>query len=532
MSDLGTFSGHDDDASDPHPPEFATGRMISLRYITSALRRRRRFWVALAVVGLIIGGGFHAVAPKSYTATTTIYLAHPSGSNDSVVSANDLAMVKTVGVGQRAISLLHEPRLSPLKLLGTAPAKAPSDNILVLTISGPTPQEAVRRVNAVTGAYLSFRADQYNAQNQGVISATDRQIAKLQAEVNHLTGQINGTPASHAQGLSTLIGQRSTLESQITSLQQTVQADDLAAVSVSQGSRVVTHGTLVPVSKKKQMAIDGASGMVGGLGTGLIVVILLAVLSEKLWRREDIAGVLGAPVELSIARSRRRPRRRFSIAKQAARPKPALQGLVHFLHDRLVKEGSRRVGMVVAIDEVRPAATAAAALAGRLSSNGRDVVLVDGTPELTLAKAFGLTKPGVRQARVGDSPDITVVAPPKAWETFEDDEWWERMQDQLAGADTVLMVATVDPAYGAGHLRRWASQAIVTVTAGRSTAQRVNVVSELLDAANVRLTSAVLLDAEASDDSIGFPDPLASRSIREPDVLSDALGALPATEPR
>lgn len=530
MSDFGPFSGTVDDP--PEPPEFAAGKMISLRYINGALRRRRWLWVGLAVVGLVVGGGYHAVAPKTYAATTTIYLAHPSGSNDGVVAANDLAMVKTLAVGQRAIAALHEPGLSPVKLLGPTPAKAPSDNILILTVSGPTPQEAVRRVDAVTTAYLAFRADQYEAQNRAVVSGTNKQIGKLQKHVKHLTAQIDAVPASRARQVSALIGQRATLESQVSNLQQTVEADNLAALSISAGSRVVTHGTLVATSKKKAIVIDGASGMIGGLATGLVVVILQAVLSDKLWRREDIAETLGAPVELSIAHSRRRPRRRSSIAREAARPRQALQSLVHFQHDRLSKEGPRRVGMTVAIDDVRPAAAASAALAVRLSSNGRDVVLVDATLERTLAKAFGLRKPGIRGVRIGTAPEVRVVAPPKPWETCEDDDWWERMQDELADVDTVLVVATVDPAYGADHLRRWGSEAAVTVTAGRCTAQRVNVVAELLDAARISLTSAVLLGAERSDDSIGFPDPTASRSAAQVDVAFDGRGAIPAREPR
>ncbi|MCL2788949.1 MAG: hypothetical protein FWD59_10760, partial [Micrococcales bacterium] len=400
------------------------------------------------------------------------------------------------------------------------------------TISGPTPQEAVRRVDAVTRAYLAFRAQQYNAQNDAVVSATDKQIARLQTQVNHLTKEINGAPASRGELLTNLIGQRSTLETQITGLQQTVQTDNVGALSISQGSRVITEGTLVATSKKKAMVIDGASGMIGGLGTGLVLVILQAVLSDRLWRREDIAGVLGVPVELSIARPRRRPWPRRSIAREAARPKPALQSLVHFLHDRLSKEGSRRVGMVVAVDDVRPAAAATAALAGRLSANGRDVVVVDATSERTLARSFGLRNAGVRQVRVGRSDEITMVAPPRAWETFEGDDWWDRMLDGRANADTVLVVATVDPAYGAGHLRRWAIQSVVTVTAGRCTAQRVNVAAELLDAAGISVASAVLLDAEASDESIGFPDPQASYADRQRDTVSGAQGALPAAEPR
>lgn len=507
MSFIGGFSIPPDEGIEPQPPESATGRMISLRFVTSVLRRRRRIWIGLAALGLVIGGGYHSVVPPTYRATSTVYLAHPSGSNDEVVAANDLAMVKTLGVGQRAVALLGEPGLSAEKLLGSAPAVEPSDNLLVLTIAGPTPEEAVRRVDAVTKAYLAFRAEQYDAQNRAVISGTNRQIEKLRKDIERL-----GKTSS-----ASVIAQRANLESQITNLQQTVQTDNLATQSISEGSRVLTAGTLVVKSKKKEVAIDAASGLIGGLGIGLIVVILQGVLSDRLWRREDVAGVLGAPVGLSVTRSRRR--RRLSIKKQAEHPGAELLSVTHYLHDRLSGDGSRRVGMVVALDDVRPAAAAVAALAGRLSNDHRHVVVVDATAGRRLAGAFGLGKPAVGQVRIGRSALVSVVSSPDPWETDRDGGRWEWMRDELAAADALLVVATVEPAYGAEHLRRWAGQATVTVTAGRCSAERLGVTAELLDAAGISVSSAVLFGAEASDESIGLPDPYAPGSARQADLV-------------
>lgn len=504
MSNLGYwldgFDGADAGQSEP-----VTGRLISLRFLTAALARRRRVWIGLAVVGLLIGAGYHVVKPLPYWGTATLYLAHPPGSDDATVAANDLALVRTIDVGKRAVALLGEPGLSPLRLLGTAPATEPSENILVLKIAGPSPAEAVRRVNAVTEAYLTFRSAQYDAQNEAVVTATQTQIAKFQSEVGNLTRQIDSTSGSEAGQLANLISQRSGLDSQIATLQQTVQSDDLAAASISDGSRVVTTGTLVPSSRKKPLVVDGVTGLVGGLSAGLILVSLRAVTSDLLWRREDIAGVLGAPVELSVPRSRRRRRGR-SLGRRAAQPDAAVASLMHFLYDRLATEGPRRVGLVVALDDARTAGAGVAALAGRLRGSS-EVTVVDATAGAVLGKALGVARPATGQVRVGDSQDITLVVPPLPWQADSDDEWWERMQAQLADADVVLVVATVDPAYGAAHLARWARQAVVTVTAGRVSAARLNVVGELMASAGVPASSAVLFGAERSDESIGLPDP-------------------------
>jgi hypothetical protein len=88
----------------------------------------------------------------------------------------------------------------------------------------------------------------------------------------------------------------------------------------------------------------------------------------------------------------------------------------------------------------------------------------------------------------------------------------------------VIVVATVDPAVGAGELPRWANSAVVFVTAGKASAQRINGTAELLRAASVGVRSAVLLNADPNDDSIGLinaeqstaPQPMSAARRPEP----------------
>ena len=46
--------------------------LVSVGFLRSELRRRARFWCALALVGLIIGGGYATAKPPKYTSSTTV----------------------------------------------------------------------------------------------------------------------------------------------------------------------------------------------------------------------------------------------------------------------------------------------------------------------------------------------------------------------------------------------------------------------------------------------------------------------------
>jgi hypothetical protein len=74
------------------------------------------------------------------------------------------------------------------------------------------------------------------------------------------------------------------------------------------------------------------------------------------------------------------------------------------------------------------------------------------------------------------------------------------------GVSAVLILTGMDLARGAWHLT-WAKQAVVTVTAGRSSARRVSSTAVLLRAAGITIRSGVLIGADAEDQSIGLLEP-------------------------
>ena len=73
-----------------------------------------------------------------------------------------------------------------------------------------------------------------------------------------------------------------------------------------------------------------------------------------------------------------------------------------------------------------------------------------------------------------------------------------------ASADLLLTLVTLDPALGGDHLATWATNAVVVVSAGQSSAERIHGVGEMIRLAGMRLDSVVLIGADKSDESLGL----------------------------
>jgi hypothetical protein len=77
---------------------------------------------------------------------------------------------------------------------------------------------------------------------------------------------------------------------------------------------------------------------------------------------------------------------------------------------------------------------------------------------------------------------------------------------RAAESDVVVVLAALNPAKGAEHLREWATDAVVLVTAGRSTATTLASNATMIRAAGLHLRSVVLIGCDPDDDSLGTFD--------------------------
>jgi hypothetical protein len=272
---------------------------------------------------------------------------------------------------------------------------------------------------------------------------------------------------------------------------------------------VLTPGTPVHQSKVKVLVVDGLTGLIGGLGLGLVLVIAWASLSDRLRRREDLAAVLGVRVDVSTKPVRRRQlgifrRSVFDIADQRDRD---LGLLANYFQEFAV---SGEPAMVVAVDDPVLPAAAVLMAAENLLHAGRRVVVVDATTSGVLASGLGVNKSGEFLVPVRGSFTITFVVARAPWKAAVHPQKPESVVSALSVGDPIIILASFDAATGPWHLQEWARSAIMTVTSGTSTAKHVSTTAELLAAAGITVVGAVMLDTDPLDDSPGLPVPGAS----------------------
>jgi len=73
----------------------------------------------------------------------------------------------------------------------------------------------------------------------------------------------------------------------------------------------------------------------------------------------------------------------------------------------------------------------------------------------------------------------------------------------VSAADAIIVLATLDPAFGAEHLATWATAAVPVVTCGKSDAATIRSAGEMVRIAGITLDSSVLIGADQGDESLG-----------------------------
>ncbi|MDQ1535047.1 MAG: hypothetical protein QOF28_2808, partial [Actinomycetota bacterium] len=398
-----------------------------------------------------------------------------------------------------------------------------SDSVLRITVKGPDAAEAVRRSNAVSQAFLRFRKAVYERQLSvvvGVLSSREDALSKQLARVNDQIATFDPNEVANASNLTSdtplgeLLAQRSSLTSDIAELQTAIQERTIATTTVANGSRVIDPGSPVPLNARKALVINAASGLVAALALGAGGVVLIAVVTTRLRRRADVAAALQAPVLLSVGPVTppawlRLVRSWVPAVPSWVPPAPSWKGLEHRAEDlklvvrhlqSLMTSASTHPPalVVVSVDNVDVAAVTVWALASRLADQDQHVIVVNETGRPLPEFATDSTTTPVEPSAAGNTEPLTAEPSPEPARSSDSESESE--------SDVVVVVAALNPAKGAEHLREWASDAVVLVTAGRSTATTLESNATMIRAAGLHLRSVVLIGSDPDDDSLGTFD--------------------------
>jgi capsular polysaccharide biosynthesis protein len=503
------------DFEDPGGPGSGAG-LVNVAYLWNALRRGWRLMAVLAIVGLIIGAGYSVLAPAQDQATTTVLLYNDPTDNPTTALATNTGLAASLPVATAVVQQLNLP-MTANSFLATYTATATTPQIVLLTVSASSSDEAVARATALAQQYLAFRASYEQAAEKQTSNDLQDQVTQDQASVDTLATELQAAPLSQHKALSEKLTQaQNELQSSESDIQDT---RDTLATLVNQevsGSRVLNPAQAVKSSTLKSLLMFSGGGLAGGYVLGAIILIFAAILSDKLRRRDDIAYALQAPVGLSVgplgkgrmpgsggsASSRRRDSER--VAEYLRKALPGSQG----------KGGLA----VVAVDDPSSTAQVVAGLVESIAKLGR-VVLADLSEGAPAARLLGVNASGVATVERGGArfvvvvpaaDDVTPVGPfrasgPASGDARPD----EKVIAACSHADLVLSLVTLDPAHGGEFVGTWATEAVALVTAGRSTATKVHAAGEMVRLGGTKLSSVIVVNADKNDETLG-----ASVSVR------------------
>jgi hypothetical protein len=525
------LAAYDDLAEEDWPADAVTG-LVSLGFIKAAIRRSAYFCWVMAFIGFVVGCGLYVAFPSSYQASTSVLLTASPYEDANTAVTDDQAITQSRAVAALAAQELGLPPQDVGSLLASYKALPVTNRVLLISLTAPSADQAVLRASAVAKAFLQVRANNLENEQSDVLASLNQQVSQARQNVSSITSQISSLSAqtvSSAQQsqLTKLRTELLQANASLTNSQEAVNSNKTSiqpAISAAmKNSDVLDAASLLPHSRLKHLLLYPLAGLVGGLVLGIAIVVVRALMSDRLYRRDDVAYALGAPVKFSIraVRSHRwlPGRHTVSIGRIAA-----------FLGRAVPAKARSMVTLAtVAVDNPEVAARALVSVAASCAQQGRQVVLADLAIGAPAARLLGAGGAGVRAVDVDGAHLVLAVPEPADVEPAGPlgrapvlgSAFTEGVAAACARSDLLLTLATLDPSVGGEYLSTWADDAVAIITAGRSSWTRINAAGEMIRMSGTRLIFGVLVGADKSDESLGLTD--TSRGGRDSNVTGPDL---------
>lgn len=516
----------DNERSPGHPPD----SLVTFRFLRDAIVRHRRLWLLLALIGLVGGLASDFVLPSPHTAVARILVTTREGEDPAKAMATEVSLATTRTVANRVIDSL-KLTATPDEILDSFTVTPITSRVLEISATAKSDAEATNLATSVAQTFLKFRREQIALQDvplrRDLTTAQNEAALARQAVV-----AASDDPADPKRPNSPEMTRLNAAQDKVKFVQQQL-LDATTIASKMNSSRLLDAPAPVITSAKRMLALKIGTGLIAGLFLGLGLVVVRALISDRLWKRQDISNALGARVRLSTGR----PPRRLPLGR-LLRPRQSKHRGVRLLSQHL---GGRIIWAerpspalaVVSVDDVQTCALAVASLAVALADEGKHVLVADLTGHQSLAAKLGVTTAGTHDSSFnGQDRRITVHLPEK--DALLPEGCYLRIGDtnrpsgtgdvQLDAAweiaDLVLVVATLTPALGADHLGSWASRAAVVVTAGRTSATKLKATGDMLRLAGLEIDSAIVLHADKTDEGVGVAEAEAAAVSADVEMFS------------
>ena len=446
--------------------------LIDLHALVVAVRRRRRLWSAMALLGLLVGAAVAVLMPSPPTAMTKVLVAHEEDQpNDpGTLIRTDVQLLETTRIAESALQSLKSPE-KPEDFMRDYRGTGLTNNLLQITVTGDSDAAAVARAKALADAFVADHVkrerDTAKAEAKALLDQRDRMRSEL-AKVNKEIG--NRSPDSDPQAsasIESLFARRAELNSRIADFDQRAAEARIGTPNVIAGTQIVDAPRAVRQSLPKAAATDAAIGLVLGLVLGLALAAVGVVVADRPVLRRDIAANLGASVIAELPRRSGRPGRRRRTRATRERLTATLARTVRGSTEpvSLLELGCARSASVIALD-----------LARAMTAEG-PVVVIDGLPGPHLANHR--PKPG----------DPTVVSGERA--------------AAVPPQESRLGVGSVAPGTAWTDLQYLGTQTVLVVRAGHGSAAWLHTVARQLADQRIPVIGVVLIDPDPRDRTDG-----------------------------
>ncbi|MFC0843987.1 Wzz/FepE/Etk N-terminal domain-containing protein [Streptomyces noboritoensis] len=453
----------------------AAAPLIDLQPLVVAVRRRRRLWATLALLGLLIGAAMSVVMVPPPTAVTKLLVAHQEDQpNDSgTLIRTDVQLLGTTRIAAKALQSLKSHD-KPEDFIADYRGTGVTNNLMQIEVKGASDTEAVARAKALADAFIADHVQRMQetakAEAKALLDQRDRMKDEL-AQVNKSIGNRPPTSDPKASANSeSLFARRAELTSRISDFDQRAAEARTGAPKVISGTQIVDAPRAVPHSVPKAAATNALIGLVLGLVVGLAISAVTAVVADRPVLRRDIAANLGASVIAELRRTALRPRRPWQRKRTRAARERLTTSLARTVRGStepvsLLELGCARSTSVIALD-----------LAEALAPDG-PVVIIDGLP-------------GPQLADHGSKPDgPTVVSGKDAAE--------------IAPTQRRFGVGSVAPGTAWTDLQYLGDQTVLVVRAGHGSAAWLHTVARQLADLNIPVIGVVLIDPDPRDRTDG-----------------------------
>ncbi|WP_240137592.1 Wzz/FepE/Etk N-terminal domain-containing protein [Streptomyces sp. MUM 178J] len=450
----------------------AAAPLLDLQALVVAVRRRRRLWCSMALLGLLVGAAAAVLLPQPPTAVTKVLVAHQEDQpNDpGTLIRTDVALLHTTRIAGRALQSL-ESQEKPEDFMQDYEGIGLTNNLLQINATGDSDAEAVARAKALADAFVADHVrrirEAANAEAESLLDQRDRMRDEL-AQVNKAIGDGSAESGPKASAnMESLFARRAELTSRITDFGQRAAEARVGTPQLIAGTQIVDAPHAVRHSLPGAAAANAAIGLALGLVLGLAVAAVGTVVADRPVLRREIAANLGASVIAELPRRSAGLWQRRRIRAARTRLTTSLARTVRSSAEpvSLLELGCARSTSAIALD------------LGRALAAEEPAVIIDGLPGLRLAG---------RRPRQGDP---IVVGGERA--------------AAVSHQERRLGVGSVAPGAAWTDLRYLGTRTVLVVRAGHGSAAWLHTVARQLADQHIAVIGVVLIDPDPRDRTDG-----------------------------